>query len=130
MRSIFASWLVLSFIAVAVFGFAAMDHGRGQNHGCIAAAAQGIDCPYEANPLNFISLTFHINALKNFSTALTLFALVLLAIGLWITPGGFRALPEPDPNLRPRYPYELFSQPLKTELTRWLALHENSPAVL
>ncbi|HBT81437.1 hypothetical protein A2757_02525 [Candidatus Giovannonibacteria bacterium RIFCSPHIGHO2_01_FULL_48_47] len=128
MRSIFASWLILSFVAVAVFGFAAMNHGNGQDHGCLAAAAQRIDCPYGVNTLNFIS--FHLDALKSFSTGLTLVTLILLAIGLWIAPGGFRALTGPNPNSRPRHPYELFSPPLKTELLRWLALHENSPAAL
>lgn len=129
-------FLITGFIGIAVFGVFAMNHGFDYGHGgCIAATAQGIDCPKEENSASF--LNFHLNTFRSFSTAtfsenltsvlFLLIALVLIsALGviasISLVPPAFAA------NYRRRQFLESYSFPFQRELTHWLALHENSPA--
>jgi len=93
MRSAFISILLISFVSIAVFGIFGMHAGM-QDHGggCIAAAAQGTDCPKQADPVEY--LTFHLDAFRDFSTATfgdiatSLLILSLLVIGIVF--GGLR----------------------------------------
>ncbi len=128
--------LIVSFLAMAAFGTMAMGHGQMHNRAiCIASAIQAIYCPD-----NFISSAyfgFHLNAFNTFFTAVfgdgldgifaSFIALLLLA--------GFVLL------LKHRYGLyslvfkqnqnrlaEFFVYPFNRSVTRWLALHENSPA--
>ncbi len=128
MRSTFVSWLILSFLAVAVFGFLAMNMENERGHAnCIAAVAGDTTCP-EGNA--FASALFHITAYKNFSAALVVLAL-MLPFGLIVVFGNKSALP--PPNLNPTF--QKYSAPFKSsalarQLIHWLALHENSPSFL
>lgn len=136
MKSAFTTLLIFSFLGIAVFGIFAMNHGSGHSHsGCIAATAQGTDCPKEENTIPF--LTFHLDAFRSFSTAtfgdnlasafLLLIALVLIA-ALGVIAGISPARPALAMNYRRRQFLESHSFPFQRELTHWLALHENSPA--
>lgn len=132
MKSVFTSLLIVSFVSIAVFGIFGMHAGM-QDHGgeCIAATAQGTDCPKQANPVEY--LTFHLDAFRDFSTATfgdiatSLLILSLLIIGIVF--GGLRGNLAP-----PRLAYsqirrsDSFRPPSQYGLIRWLALHENSPA--
>ena len=138
MKSVIVMFLALSFIGVAVFGVFIMSHDNGHDHGgsCIAATVQGTDCPIQNTSLDY--LTFHLNAFKSFSTAAfgenllaSLLALVFLVAGTGL---GMLSRDLAPPRLSPAYsPYrqwELLNSSPKYKLTRWLALHENSPASL
>ncbi len=128
MRVSFTTFLLLGFISIAVFGFAAMNHDSGYGHnGCIATIAQGTDCPKQESTLAF--LTFHTGAFKGFSTAvfavLTLFLISLAALAFF-----------PDPIFQePNFSHYFFALRLSSfasseNLISWLSLHENSPTVL
>lgn len=133
MRSLLISTVLLGFISVAVFGAFAMQplHHSG---GCIAASVQGVVCPNQSNL--FESLAFHLDALRDFSTAifgahivasLLMLAMLIAGAGLALLLGA-TAPPQPS-RMRARYrPRESFRSPLQQALLRWLSLHENSPA--
>ncbi|OGZ09197.1 MAG: hypothetical protein A3D65_03475 [Candidatus Lloydbacteria bacterium RIFCSPHIGHO2_02_FULL_50_13] len=131
-----AVFLVISFVGVAVFGFLGMVHADTNDHrGCIAAEMQRTNCPEGGNALD--SVTFHLGALKDFSNAIfevnifaTLLTLALLVamVGLRMTRGNLAS-----PQLRLAYSRhgqrKSFRPFLERKLTRWLALHEDSPAL-
>lgn len=135
MKSVITVFLISSFVSIAVFGVFAMSHGMERGHaGCIAATAQGADCPKEESVLSFIA--FHLDTLRSFSTAifgqniLSLFPLIvslllLIATGtLYAGLGAFGLLSQFKQSLEPS------PSPLQQHSIRWLALHEHSPAVL
>ncbi len=99
MHRITAIVLVIGFLTLAVFGFAAMGHGEGHSRNvCVAAASQAAPCPEEGS---VAWAFFHVAAFKGFSTALVsasvLAALLVLAAlivraGSYVSaiaPGGF-----------------------------------------
>ncbi|MDO8536699.1 MAG: hypothetical protein Q7R94_00425 [bacterium] len=136
MKAVFTVVLMGSFLAIAVFGVFAMNHGGNHDRGCIAAAAQGdADCPNQANPFAF--LAFHFNTLKSFSTAtigpslasvlLVAFALVFLSA---VIPAFWKITPALlSLQIHSKRRQESFEFPFQRELIHWLALHENSPSV-
>lgn len=136
MKSLFTTIVLVSFIGIAVFGVFGMSHGQAHDMGpnnCIAATAKGMDCPKEAEPIDFA--VFHIDAYKGFSlatfgesamSALLLAFASLLFIGLaFFSPHLFK--PPQLAFYKHRF-RDAFSPPQQQEITRWLALHENSPA--
>jgi len=135
MKFLFTATLLASFIGIAVFGAFGMNHASAQGHdgGCIAATAKGINCPEEANPID--SVAFHLDAYRGFSLAtfgesamsalLIAFASLLFIGGAFFSRHLFK-LPQLALS-RDRFSNS-FPPPQKTELTRWLALHENSPS--
>lgn len=129
---------IASFIGVAVFGFFGMNHNGAQSHNmtagnCIAATAQGVNCPQKSEPIDFA--TFHIDAFKGFSLAtlnddvmraLMLVAAALSLIGMALSRQSFFQTPRFSSYQRK---FNGFSpSPQKRELVRWLTMHENSPA--
>lgn len=122
--------LIISFVSIAVFGFAAMDHGNGDHSGCVASTAKAINCSGESGALAFIG--FHFGAFKNFSTAtfsgmssvFLLLSVLVFAILLKQSGNGFISIPIA------RYDRAQFSSVQKERLTRWLAFHENSPSLI
>ncbi|MDP3934639.1 MAG: hypothetical protein Q8Q46_00210 [Candidatus Giovannonibacteria bacterium] len=121
MKSAFATFLIFSLLGVAVLGFLAMNHGDGHG-GCIAAAANGVDCSRETGRAGLFS--FHSDAFRSFSLAV-LFGFSLLALALLfnfsfkiISPAVYQEQPKP----------QILFSPQKIRLIRWLALHENSPS--
>ena len=134
MKSLFTTMLLVGFLGVTVFGVFNMHTGM-QNHdsNCVAATAQGVNCPKQGGLLEY--LTFHLDAYKGFSLAafgentsgaLSLVFVLLLFIGLAFS-SSLHCRPTQFNVCRYRFK-EFFSPPQKQELTRWLALHENSPA--
>ena len=106
MKIALAILLAISFVGIASFSVFTMSHGAEHNGiGCVAAAAQGIDCPKAGSLFSFLAI--HLNA----------FHIV------W----KFQFSPPFVQSVALRY----FSKRLfQQRLTRWLALHENSPAIL
>ena len=137
MKSALTIILILSFVGITVFGFSAMNHGNGHG-GCIAATSRLIDCPANASGiLDFIA--FHLNAFQNFSAAVMndniLVAFLLLTAFLFAITSGYiddKFFPEfSNPNSSRRRKYEKsFANPLKSQIIRWLTLHENSPSAI
>lgn len=125
-------FLLVGFVGIAVFGIFGVHAGmQNHNSGCIAATAQGTDCPKQNNLLAY--LAFHLSAFKSFSTAafgdaaISLLLFSLLAIGVV-----FGVDPKNSPAQQSAY-YRLTSPALFRPLphyglVHWLALHENSPA--
>lgn len=134
------SILLASYVTIGVFGVFGMHtqadmNMQGHNmppSNCIGATAQGVDCPKQADPIDFA--TFHIDAFRGFSLAtfgenlmsmLLLIFATLVFIGLaFFSPRLFKI-----PQLAfQRYRFRhSFSPPQQQQLTRWLALHEKSP---
>ncbi len=123
--------LLISFAAIAVFGFAMMGPNDG-HMGCIAAMAQGAT----GCPLAFDMVTLHLNAFNMFSSAvfgqnvlslvlaLNVFLLLLIfaLFGSHLMPllvGG---------DLHAGYNFESSSPIFSAQLNHWLSLHENSPS--
>jgi len=132
MKGLFTVSLISVFAAIAVFGVFMMDHGGQSHSGCIAATANGALCP-EGNAL--ASIAFHLNAFKNFSTAIfasSIAALFILALALAYflrLPAGLCA----NSFSEQRYFSNSFGEqvyPARKYILRWLALHENSPSLI
>ena len=121
MKSAFATFLIFSLLGVAVLGFLAMNHGEGHS-GCIAAAANGVDCARVTGRAGLFS--FHSDAFRNFSLAV-LFGFALFVLALLFS-FDFK-MPFPALYLK-WYNPPVLSLPQKSLLISWLALHENSPS--
>lgn len=84
MRGISAAILAISFVSLAVFGFAAMHTERHENcfANSVSATMGGAQCEENGSPLAMIA--FHLGTLRSFSTALASYAftLVLFATAL------------------------------------------------
>ncbi len=118
MKFLFTIIVLASFIGMAAFSIFGM-HMDMQNRdgGCVAAKTQGMDC-----------VTFHMGIFKNFSPA-TFLILSLLIVGVVfgvlsrnLTPPKFARH-----RIKQSDSFNLFSQ---FGFFRWLALHENSPAII
>jgi len=123
MKTFLATFLILGFGSIAVFGFFGMNDGSG-HEGCLAALASGMNCS-ELNPFLFIS--FHLSAFKSFSTAvLVVFAALSLIFML-----DFFAV-----NLAPFFAWRRlvlarnFIAVPGEKFIHWLSLCENSPNFL
>ena len=131
MRFYLVTTLLLSFVAIAVFGFAMMGPDDG-HMGCIAAMAQGAT----ACPSAFDMVSLHLNAFNMFSSAvfgqnilsliLALNIFLFLLISVFFS-GHFAFLPLGG-NLRTRHYFELPRPTFGIRLNHWLSLHENSPS--
>lgn len=128
MRFAVAHIIILGILGVAVFGFFAMNHDD-----CIAVFSRAADCPVGANGIAF--LNFHADALKgfltavvrDFSSALTLG--MLAAVAVLFLRGFFSDAARIAPLFyRARFQL-IIALPSQNRLARWLALHENSPAI-
>jgi len=133
MKRFLTAALILSFVAIAVFGFLAIGHGQG----CIATLARGSECRNTTNP--FAATFFHLDAFKEFSTAVFGDASVSLASALVILvfAMGARVLSRSAeqstlPALAARWerPRQYFGAISQEKFSCWLALHENSPSVI
>jgi len=124
--------LLIGFITLAVFGtlgmhLGAQDHGGG----CVASIVAGADCPKQGSLLSY--LNFHLNAYKDFSLAILSGGLNMLVfmLGALAILGFYLLLPylfRPPKLVLSKYRFrDSFSPPQKQKLTRWLALHEQSP---
>ena len=126
--------LLIGFVGLAVFGVFGTHTGvQGHDGGCIAATVQGTDCPKLNSLLEY--LAFHLDAYKSFSLATlgesAMSVLLLVFASLLFTGLAFfypHLFNPPQPVFfRYRFRYSFLS-PQRQQLTRWLALHENSPA--
>ena len=69
--------MLVAFIAIAVFGFLAMDHNKGYTHGgCIAATSVATTCASAQHDHSF----FHISIFKSFSLAMLGGAVIVAAL--------------------------------------------------
>ncbi len=131
MRFYFVSTLLLSFVAIAVFGFAMMGPDDG-HMGCIAAMAQGTaNCPRA-----FDMVALHLSAFNMFSLAvfgqnvlslilaLNIFLFLFLSV---LFSNRFVSLPLGD-DFRARHYFEFPRPTFGIRLNHWLSLHENSPS--
>lgn len=128
MKSAFITLLIISFVGVAVFGFISMVFGDTHHGGCIASNQLGALCPLN-DALDFV--VFHLSAFKYFSTAVLVAVLLILLSGMI-----FSILPRPlDKDEDDDFAFStqngkfpIFSK--SQEITSWLSLHINSPALI
>ena len=130
MKYLVVALLIMSFVGIGVFGHMLFDMGPGHSGNCIVSVIDGTDCP--TNIVGFVR--HHISAAQTFTTMVIpitsnwfLLLASLLFIGLvFLSPFLF------SPPQLSLYRYRLrnfFISLQKQQLTRWLALHENSPAI-
>ena len=129
MKSALTTFLIISFLGVAVFGFLSMIYGAGHGAGCIASVVGGSAvCPQ--NALAFLS---HLNAFKYFSTAVLGVIFLILAVGLV-----FSIFPPSLNNDEDDFAFAAIrinadarmTRIKKLDFTNWLSLHINSPALV
>src|SRR3989338_8141137 len=81
MRYLTSSLLIISFIGIAVFGFAIFDHSmHNPSSDCVASVIDGVVCP--TNILNMA--LHHISVLQTFSQALIPSTVSILAQSLFV----------------------------------------------
>ena len=129
-------FLIISLIGLAGFGAFGAAHSAS-THGslCVVSVAMGTDCPDETNTLD--SISFHLNTVKDFSLGVLsgVYFGSLLALSLLFL---FEVLYPASRLLVFSSPQVLFSRDRRKKpfivqerlLTGWLALHENSPALV
>lgn len=122
--------LIISFIAIAVFGFAVFDHGmHSSSNDCVASAIDGIVCP-----TNIVNMALHhISVLQTFSQAsIPSTASVLLSLLLFAMISFF-LLRKDLFYLQPVFSLRGYRNPTRPhrqqKITSWLALFEHSPAL-
>lgn len=135
MTKLVGTALIVSFLAIAVFGFLAMgEHGDSGLHSrCITETAAGQMCPN--NP--FAAAVFHISVFKSFSQVVfgngTPGVFILLGVLALFTLSFLRreilALLSLVAQERRRNLLAYEPIPSEKNLLRWLALHENSPSL-
>ncbi len=116
----------LSFIGMAVFGFAGMASDMEDGHAsCIAIALKGNNCPEG----QFAFSIFHIEALKTFSIAVFAAMVLFSAVGLFDL---FSAVPIlPDRLNSPLdFIFEKNYSVRDRRIMRWFSLHEASPHLI
>jgi len=128
--------LIISFLAMAVFGTMAMGHGQMHNRViCLASVMQAGNCPNDFNPISYFG--FHLNAFNTFFTAVFGSGLdgVLASLAALFLAAGFvfalRRRPDSSGLIfkqEQRKFAELFIYPFSRPETSWRALHENSPS--
>ena len=126
-KRILTTFILVAFLAVALFSFVVMLHGPGEQMigDCPFSAMDVALCP--ADILNFI--VHHISAYNSFFNipvgfyvttviiSLLFFASILVGLSLF----------EPSPPLVRLFNYPLITSPGR-KVTRWLSLLENSPS--
>ena len=120
-------FISLSFVGMAVFGFAGMASDPAGGHpNCLAVMIKGGNCP-ELNPFAFS--VFHIEALKTFSVAVLAAMALFFAVGLFNLFFVIPILPG-QPNNPLSFIFEKDYVGRDKWLMRWLSLHENSPSLI
>jgi hypothetical protein len=135
MKSLLSLFALISFVWIAVFGFAVMNHDSGHGHtGCIATRVKGIECPSLIGTLDMVFL--HMSVFEKFSSAvlsdymvLILFLVLALVVSYFLSIN-HDLLPQLSANHLRWFNLELYKSPPKKELLHWFSLHENSPSVL
>jgi hypothetical protein len=128
-KYIISPFLIAGFFAVAMLGVLAMNPAGGHGFACFASMAEGRPCVGDEDV--FGSLNFHLNAFKDFSTAIfggSIFAFLLLFLALSLTLIFITGL---TTNLAISHQAQQLSKqhsfPPQRKIARWLSFHENSP---
>lgn len=121
-HTLFIAVMVISFVAVAVFGFTAIG-----SEGCIATIATGGTCPAHGN---FSVIEFYLTTFKSFSTSivqLTLLVALLVVAAVTISMG-ISCLPQPlvVRSSRDQQAVVGFSLPLRRKFQRWLRQRQST----
>ncbi|MDI6734451.1 MAG: hypothetical protein QMD50_03135 [Patescibacteria group bacterium] len=136
MKHFLATFLIISFISISVFGFSAMYNSNkhhAQRGGCLASLANNMNCPDESNPFAFAA--FHLGILKKFTTIvfddkfLNAILIILLLVGASII---LRLFYEPKffiSRIKFQTVSDFIEQAVKAPFYHWLALREKSPTI-
>ncbi|MFW0838180.1 MAG: hypothetical protein ACKKL5_04245 [Candidatus Komeilibacteria bacterium] len=134
MKYLITAIILVSFIGIATFGVFGMHIGA-QHHdgGCVAAAIEGVDCPQQSSPVDY--LAFHLTVFHNISTTTSSnISIALFIFSLFVVAIIFGVSKENSVSAKLAYYLrkwlDLFKLPFRDKALRWLTLHENSPAIL
>ena len=136
MKKYLISLLIIGSLISASFGLVMMNHMDGEGHGqCPFEATTILDCVQVQNPIDFV--TSHLNAFSKFSSAIpvnsfvtSLTLLLAVALAVFIIFNKEFELFKLRPLFVIKHLRESFVPPNRILLTRWLALHENSPSFI
>ena len=118
----------LALVGAAVFGAVVAGqsvHTASHIMGCFAADSKGVDCP----PGTFAYWNFHVEALRGFSTATLVVALILAFAAIYLDLAAALMSRLRQRVILPRIFSEIVLEPrlaYSSEL-RWTALHEGRP---
>lgn len=123
--------LVLSFLAVGVFGISGMTHDMSHGQGCIASALNNnAVCPEDS----LASALYHVSAYKSFSEGILGAALFTAGLLLFLLTAALarQSLPLaiPIPISREMRARKRGSGTARSKFIHWLSLLENSPTVV
>ena len=121
-----ALFLIVSFMAVAMFGFSGTHTAFGHENGCLAATVLTVDCPKQGGL--FANFSFHMDAFNDFASAAVSFVVLsLLFILALVVPRLTVAAPLHALRLVSLHHTNAYDG--RERQRRWLALHENSPTI-
>lgn len=143
MMFLFTILFIVSYVVIGVFGVFGMHAqaemntlGHEMSFGnCVAVATRGVSCPIQTDPISFA--IFHADAFRwfafatfseNFFTSLFTPTLLFVWIGFSVLSSQYLALPRFHLAYSKRRSEQFRLFP-KQRFLRWLALHENSPAI-
>ena len=128
--------IIIGLLLYASFGLIMVNHMDGMGHNICPFEAVGLkNCVNVQNPLDFVAS--HLDVFSKFFSAIpingfavSLALLFAFALGVLVI---FNSLFEIHKFQRLRVInrlHEFFVSPNKNRLTRWFALHENSPSLI
>ncbi|HLC89674.1 MAG TPA: hypothetical protein VJG65_01810 [Patescibacteria group bacterium] len=133
MKLALITWLLISFIGIAVFGFLLMFHGTEHlPSGCIAANAAVASCLKDKGGL--LIYAFHFDIFRSFSEAilisffisLFLAFLFILQTSLWQK----NILKVAFPQISLAAEQGVINYLSQRKLSHWLKFHQNSPTII
>ncbi len=134
MRFLLTGAILMSLIAVSVFGFIGLNqsHQHQESENCLANVAQGVTCPVKDGIFAFA--VFHIKALKGLSQAVffsvsPIFLIALLLFVISLSVAVFWNAPKfvlSKSYFKKNYGYKI--RDVGPGIISWLAYHEHSPS--
>lgn len=131
MRKILSLLIIISVLAIGIFGFTTMNHGASHTVRCIASAVDNTLCPDNTTVMS----VRHIQAFVAFFSVIPSIPFVFLSTLLFVVFLSIRFLFTKQSNFlvnqvlwQTQYnPEHQLAHPQK--ITRWLSLFENSPSL-
>ena len=134
MKYLASLFLIVSVVAISLFGFSLFGHAmmEGSNNGCVASAIDGTACP-----TGIMAMTLHhVSAIQTLMTTmppvsswlLLLASLLLVSVSIFLF---YKNLLLPKPELLPQRLRDLSFNHLRCQqkIISWLSLFELSPAL-
>ena len=132
MRKTLAIILAITFITIAVFGFAGMNNTDSHGYrACIAATANGGYCNNQPNSLGFAN--FFISTFFSFSSTiltsgLAVSLLLLITLLTLVSDLALLGVKKNQPQIKYKFKFKKLDSG-QNQFYSWLKFHTNSPTV-